>query len=199
MAHTGRGTYRAWHIHGGKVSLTYESSFVKILICFMANGEMTCYCVNHLCVHDDFSFSLQVQLETSSNQGWRTCFAWHDESLSCCVDNTIWSWTSTTHWFPLAHLVCLRNVLMHLTTHRWARHIAWRSHTLNDIRVSTTRHLWTNYRFCSFFQRLINYLSLYLTVFFYPFSVKDLPLNCIYFSYHTFLMVSKWISKQTYV
>ena len=23
----GRGTYRAWHIHGGKVSLTYESSF----------------------------------------------------------------------------------------------------------------------------------------------------------------------------
>ena len=26
MAHTGRGTYRAWHIHGGKVSLTYESS-----------------------------------------------------------------------------------------------------------------------------------------------------------------------------
>ena len=32
MAHVGhgaligRGTYRAWHIHGGKVSLTYESS-----------------------------------------------------------------------------------------------------------------------------------------------------------------------------
>ena len=37
MAHVGhgaligRGTYRAWHIHGGKVSLTYESSYIYIL------------------------------------------------------------------------------------------------------------------------------------------------------------------------
>ena len=35
MAHVGhgaligRGTYRAWHIHGGKVSLTYESSLIR--------------------------------------------------------------------------------------------------------------------------------------------------------------------------